>query len=94
MADVEGPSIAAGWAFLSKSAAKALDFDAKLTPSNTLQKAHELLKNTLRDTTEALVGTALKQHRLSTQATRGMQLASTIKHHRRRSFLELMALHP
>ena len=40
VADVEGPSIAAGWAMLSKSAAKALDF----TPSDTLQKAQDLLK--------------------------------------------------
>ena len=39
VADVEGPSITAGWAVLSKSAARALDFDGRITPSNTLQKA-------------------------------------------------------
>ena len=61
VADVEGPSIAAGWATLSKSAARALDFDARLTPSDTLLKAHEILTSTLRDTTEALVGTNLSE---------------------------------
>ena len=66
VADVEGPSIAAGWAILSKSAARALDFDARLTPSSTIQKAQEMLKNSLKDTTEALVGTYLneEQHRI------------------------------
>ena len=43
VADVEGPSIAAGWAVLSKVAARELDFDARLTPSDTLKKAQELL---------------------------------------------------
>ena len=47
--------------FLSKSAARALDFDARVTPSNTLQKAHALLNSTLRNTMEALVGTALRE---------------------------------
>ena len=55
VADVEGPSIAAGWAILSKSAARALDFDARLTPSGTIQKAQEILKTALRETTETLV---------------------------------------
>ena len=41
VADVEGPIIAAGWAMLSKSAVRALDFDARLTPSDTLQRAQE-----------------------------------------------------
>ena len=53
--------IAAGWAMLSKSAARALDFDPRLTPSKTLQKAPEQLKNTVRDTTEAVVCTALSE---------------------------------
>ena len=35
--------------------------DARLTPSDTLMKAHEILKSTLRDTTEALVGTNLRE---------------------------------
>ena len=61
VADVKGPSIAAGWAILSKSASRALDFDARLTPSDTLLKAHEILTSTLRDTTETLVGTNLSE---------------------------------
>ena len=46
---------------LCTSAARALDFDARLTPSDTLLKAHEILRSTLRDTTEALVGTNLSE---------------------------------
>ena len=61
VADVEGSSIAARWAMLTKSAARALDFDARVTPSDTLLKAHEILTSTLRDTTEALVGTNLSE---------------------------------
>ena len=61
VANVEGPSIAAEWAMLSKSAGRALDCDPRLTPSDTLQKAQELLKNTLGDTAEALVGTNLSE---------------------------------
>ena len=96
VADVEGPSIAAGWATLSKSAARALDFDARLTSSNTVQKAHELLKSTLRDngsTGGHRVERGGAQHRPSIRATREMQLVSTIRHHRRRSLLELVAMH-
>ena len=71
VADVEGPSIAAGWAILSKSAARALDFDARLTSSDTLSKAHEILTSTLRDTTEALVGTHLSEEEHNTVSAPG-----------------------
>ena len=43
VANVEGPPIASGWAMLSRSATRALDVDARLAPSDTLQTAKELL---------------------------------------------------
>ena len=67
----EGPSIAAGWAILSKSAARTLHFDAKLTQSNTQQKSHELPASTLRDTTEALVGTTVSEEERINVTARG-----------------------
>ena len=97
VADVEGPSIAAGWAILSKSAARALDFDARLTASDILSKAHEILTSTLRDTTEALVGTHLSEEEHNTVSAPGplggCSPASTLQHRSRRSFSELMDLH-
>ena len=71
VADVEGPSIAAGWATLSKSAARALDFDARLTPSDTLLKAREILTSTLRDMTETPVGTNLSEEEHKIVSARG-----------------------
>ena len=83
----EGPSIAAGWAMLSKSAARALDFDARLTPSDTLLKAQEILP----DRHDESIG-GHKPERRGTQHRR-MQLASTLQHHSRCSIPELMALY-
>ena len=98
VADVEGPSIAAGWAIMSKSAARALDFDARLTASsNTLKSTRNPGKHPERHNGSTGWHTPERrrtQHRLSTWTTGRMQSASTLQHRSRRSFSELMDLHP
>ena len=91
-ADVEGPSIAAGWAILSKSAARALDFDARLTERLAPESTRNSDKHSKRY--DGNIGGHKPerrgtQNRLSTGTGRRMQFASTLQHHSRCSVSEV-----
>ena len=70
-ADIHGPTLAAGWAILSKSAARALDFDARLTPSPDLAAAQATLRADLHEVAEALLGTSLSERAMGQLSSPG-----------------------